>query len=47
VQACAEKAPAAMQVLNSEEMRAIVGGPEIQNGGSSPTVVVSTPGNNG
>ncbi len=30
-----EQAPTTMQVLSLDEMRAVAGGPEIQNGGSS------------
>ena len=30
-----DTAPTAMQVLSLEEMRAVAGGPEIQNGGGS------------
>jgi hypothetical protein len=32
-QPSSQQAPAAMQVLNAEEMRAVVGGPIIHNGG--------------
>jgi hypothetical protein len=34
-QPSAQQAPAAMQVLNAEELRAVAGGPEIQNGGAN------------
>jgi len=45
-QPSAQQAPAAMQVLNAEEMRAVVGGPEIRNGGVG-IVASPAPGNNG
>jgi len=47
-QPSAQQAPAAMQVLNAEEMRAVVGGPEIKNGGDGAGIVATpTPGNDG
>ena len=42
-QALAQQAPAAMRALDSAELREVVGGPIIDNGGSvlvTPTVVV-------
>ena len=45
-QPSAQQGPAAMQVLNAEEMRAVVGGPEIKNGGGG-LIVTPTPGSNG
>ena len=43
-----QQGPAAMQVLNAEEMRAVAGGPEIKNGGGGFGIVAApTPGNNG
>ncbi len=37
-----EQAPAAMQVLSLEEMRAVAGGPEIKNGGGGVGSPAST-----
>ena len=38
-QHASQQAPSAMRALTTEELREIVGGPEIQNGGTSPGIV--------
>ena len=39
--------PTAMRALTSDELREIVGGPEIQNGGTSPGIVSNVVGRTG
>jgi len=41
-QPSAQQAPTAIRVLNSEELRAVVGGPEIKNGDGLTATVVPT-----
>lgn len=46
-QRSALQGPAAMQVLKAEDLRAVVGGPEIKNGGEGLVVTLPTPASNG